>query len=366
LSRRLRIFLSSLGDVPDERLQAGLVIDKLQQDYGRFFSLEPYRWEYEPMLASGNFQDVIEPPSAFDIVIMIVWSRLGTPLPEKTARREYRGLDGRAPVTGTEWEYEEALRAVRERGAPDILTFRNISPTPIDPRDPEAQNRSLAQLTLLNEFWRRHFADRGVFLAAYSEYATLEEFSVKLEQSLRKLIEGRIKALAAGAAEQVAPIWPGVPFRGLQSYEFEHAPIFFGRDGLVAKAAEQLAVQARAGIAFLLVSGASGSGKSSLVKAALLPRLMKPQRIEGASFLRRVVFRPSDGGHDVIRGLAETLIRGPVAEGIGVPELLASGQDVSDLVHHLESAAETPGYAFATALGHVTEAGRKTGRLLAH
>ena len=27
-----------------------------------------------------------------------------------------------------------------------------------------------------------------------------------------------------------------------------------------------------------------------------MPRLMKPQRIEGIAFLRRVVFRPSDGG----------------------------------------------------------------------
>jgi hypothetical protein len=70
---------------------------------------------------------------------------LGTPLPPKTPKREYCGLDGRTPVTGTEWEYEEALQAARARGAPDILTFRNISATTIDPRDPEAQSRSLAQ-----------------------------------------------------------------------------------------------------------------------------------------------------------------------------------------------------------------------------
>jgi WD40 repeat protein len=361
---RLRVFISSPGDVPDERLQAGLVIDKLQQDYGRFFSFEPYRWEYEPMLASGHFQDVIEPPSAFDIVVLILWSRLGTPLPPKTPKREYCGFDGRTPVTGTEWEYEEALQAAQTRGAPDILTFRNVSPTSIDPRDPEAQSRRLAQLTALNDFWRRHFADRGTFLAAYSEYMTLEDFSSKLEQSLRKLIERRIKSLSG--PQQAAPLWPGVPFRGLQSYEFEHAAIFFGRDGLVAKAAEQLAGQARAGTAFLLVSGASGSGKSSLVKAALLPRLMKPQRIEGIAFLRRVVFRPSDGGQDVIHGLAEALLKGAVAEGVGLPELLAPGQQLSDLVGYLRSAPATPGYAFASALGHVTEAGRASGRLLAH
>ena len=46
-----------------------------------FFRIEPYLWEYEAMVASGHFQDSIEPPSAFDIVVLIVWSRLGTPLP---------------------------------------------------------------------------------------------------------------------------------------------------------------------------------------------------------------------------------------------------------------------------------------------
>jgi hypothetical protein len=126
MSQRLRIFVSSPGDVPDERLRANLIVDKLSQDYSRFFAIESYRWEHEPMLASGHFQDAIEPPSAFDIVVLILWSRLGTPLPERTAIREYRGIDGRAPVTGTEWEYEEALRAARERGAPDLLAFRNI------------------------------------------------------------------------------------------------------------------------------------------------------------------------------------------------------------------------------------------------
>jgi hypothetical protein len=54
------------------------------------------------MLASGHFQDAIEPPSTHDIVLLILWSRLGTPLPERTAVREYRGIDGRVPVTGTE------------------------------------------------------------------------------------------------------------------------------------------------------------------------------------------------------------------------------------------------------------------------
>jgi len=363
MPKRLRVFISSPADVPGERLRADLIVDKLSQDYSRFFTIESYRWEHEAMLASKHFQDAIEPPSAFDIVVLILWSRLGTLLPEKTAEREYHGIDGRAPVTGTEWEYEEALKVAREKNAPDLLAFRNISPATIDPRDPRAQSESIAQFNALNRFWSRHFADRGVFLSAYDEYRTLEEFAARLEQSLRKLIERRLNDDAVGERRGEA-IWLGDPFRGLESYECQHAAIFFGRDAAVMKATEQLAANAGAGSAFLLVSGASGSGKSSLAKAGIVPRLMKPQRISGAAFLRRVIFRPGITGGDVIEEFAKSLSDTSEPD-IGLPELIAPGQDVAQLARHLRSAAGEPGYLFANALGRLTEAGRMQGRVLA-
>jgi WD40 repeat protein len=58
------------------------------------------------------------------------------------------------------------------------------------------------------------------------------------------------------------------PFRGLQVFEQEHADFFFGREGDVQRMLERLK-QAR----FLAVLGPSGSGKSSLVRAGLLPAL---------------------------------------------------------------------------------------------
>jgi WD40 repeat protein/energy-coupling factor transporter ATP-binding protein EcfA2 len=358
----LRIFVSSPGDVANERLRADLIVDKLAQDYSRFFTVTSYRWEHEPMLASKHFQDAIEPPSAFDIVILILWSRLGTPLPEKTDEREYRGIDGRAPVTGTEWEYEEALKAAREKRVPDLLAFRNVSPAPIDTADPKARAISNAQLDALDRFWRRHFADRGIFLAAYDEYRTLEDFGQRLEQSLRKLIERRIKDAAAGDT-RAAPIWLGEPFRGLESYEFEHSPIFFGKDGAITKATENLAGNASAGRAFLLVSGPSGSGKSSLVKAGVIPRLMKPQRISGMAFVRRVVFRTGIEGADVFLGLAKALMRTTDDEKVGLPELISEGQSTAQLAAFLRGSEAS--FVFANALGRLTETGRASHRLLA-
>jgi len=64
------------------------------------------------------------------------------------------------------------------------------------------------------------------------------------------------------------PKWDRSPFPGLVSFKKADAPIFFGReretDDLVKKVAESR---------FVAVVGASGSGKSSLVGAGLLPRL---------------------------------------------------------------------------------------------
>jgi WD40 repeat protein len=366
MAQRLRVFVSSPGDVPGERLRADLVIDKLSQDYGRYFSIESYRWEHEPMLASGHFQDAIDPPSETDIVILILWSRLGTPLPEKTALREYRGIDGRVPVTGTEWEFEDALAGAQAHGAPDILVFRNVSPAPIDSRDSAARARSLAQLDALDAFWKRYFANRGVLLAASYEYSSLEEFAGRLEELLRKLIECRIKALASGHDAAASRTWLGDPFRGLQSYEFEHAAIYFGRDALVARASEQLAAGARQGSAFLLVVGASGSGKSSLVKGAVVPRLMKPQRIEGAAFLRRVVFRPADAQRDLFLGLVESLTSPSERSDLGLPELLAPGQSAKDLATHLRATAESAAFLFSGALARVTTMSQDAKQILPH
>ena len=84
MSQRIRIFISSPSDVYAVREIAALTIERLAQDYARFYEIEPYLWEYEAMVASGHFQDSIEPPSAFDIVLLILWSRLGTALPERT------------------------------------------------------------------------------------------------------------------------------------------------------------------------------------------------------------------------------------------------------------------------------------------
>ncbi len=58
------------------------------------------------------------------------------------------------------------------------------------------------------------------------------------------------------------------PYRGLQAFEEEHAALFFGRTALVNTLAEMVTRQP-----LTVVLGASGTGKSSVVKAGLLPHL---------------------------------------------------------------------------------------------
>ena len=60
------------------------------------------------------------------------------------------------------------------------------------------------------------------------------------------------------------------PYLGLNAYQEEHAPVFFGREEEALAGIELLD---RGAPPFLVVLGASGSGKSSLVRAGIVPRL---------------------------------------------------------------------------------------------
>ncbi len=65
-----------------------------------------------------------------------------------------------------------------------------------------------------------------------------------------------------------------VPYPGLAAFAERDAAVFFGRDGQVSELVARLhGLQAEAADRFVVVTGASGSGKSSLVHAGVIPRL---------------------------------------------------------------------------------------------
>ncbi|MEJ2577825.1 MAG: helix-turn-helix domain-containing protein [Kineosporiaceae bacterium] len=64
------------------------------------------------------------------------------------------------------------------------------------------------------------------------------------------------------------------PYRGLESFRPEDADWFFGREALTATLVEELR-HANAGSGLVAVVGASGSGKSSLLRAGLVPAVQR-------------------------------------------------------------------------------------------
>lgn len=92
---------------------------------------------------------------------------------------------------------------------------------------------------------------------------------------------------------------PVNPFPGLRPFEFDESHLFFGRDGQSERLIAKLG-----NTRFLAVVGTSGSGKSSLVRAGLLPTLLGGFMSGAGSDWRIAIMRP---GNDPIGNLAQAL-----------------------------------------------------------
>ncbi|MBN1249934.1 MAG: PD40 domain-containing protein, partial [Anaerolineae bacterium] len=96
--------------------------------------------------------------------------------------------------------------------------------------------------------------------------------SARTQEVYEGLLRGEIplaptttEAILERELRQVGPC----PYRGLSAFREEDAPFFFGREAFVERLTEAVTTQPFVA----LVVGASGSGKSSVVHAGLLPRL---------------------------------------------------------------------------------------------
>jgi WD40 repeat protein/transcriptional regulator with XRE-family HTH domain len=91
----------------------------------------------------------------------------------------------------------------------------------------------------------------------------------------------RLLELAATVRREDAPAVGLPPYKGLQYYDENDAELFFGREGLTNLLLERLTGRLEAERRFLAIIGASGSGKSSLVRAGLIPALRWRQPSSG-------------------------------------------------------------------------------------
>jgi len=129
-TKQIRIFISSPGDVAEERALTRKVIERLQGEFSGRISLDPIFWEHEPLRATQTFQEQIIRPSETDIVITILWSRLGTRLPA-----QFKKPDGSRYESGTEFEFEDAFRSFKKHGTPDLLIYRKTADPKVSLKD---------------------------------------------------------------------------------------------------------------------------------------------------------------------------------------------------------------------------------------
>jgi conflict system STAND superfamily ATPase len=298
---QVRVFVSSPADARFERLRLERVIERLNGEFRGLARLTAIRWETAFYKAHDTFQAQIPEAAHCDIVVAIFRSRLGTELPDGFQRME----NGEAYPSGTAYEVLTAIAAAKGRGTPDVYVFRCPQPPSVqldDPGRPEIE----AQWERLKAFFDTWFQKpEGQFKAAFHTFASTDDFEAQAEILLRawlkdKMLHGR------------SVVWPvdvmGSPFRGLAAFGAKHAPVFLGRGRDIGKAVDRLKDAADRGCAFLLVDGASGAGKSSLVRAGLVPRLTAPGVVSSLDLRRVAVMRPGEQGGDPFAALAAALL----------------------------------------------------------
>jgi serine/threonine protein kinase/tetratricopeptide (TPR) repeat protein len=283
-------------------------------------------WEYGGKGETGRLPD----PGNFDLVVCLLGNRAGVPV-----HPDLRLPGGGVPTSGTEYEIAwGAEHASRNQGIPVLRVYRNLSkPAMLEPRDegegsqeePDSVHDAIGE-------WE----DKRKGTTDFNRYKSLEEFEEKFRSHFRDFVADQVKP-----GKRVRR-WKLSPFRGLNVFDFEHAPIFFGRAKAIGEVLEALEQQRQVRRPFVLIVGGSGSGKSSLVRAGVLPQLIHPGTIEGIGLWRRAVTRPGGGGSggDCFDALANALLDSAALPGLQNPESTSAVEELAaELRDHPEAVA---------------------------
>ena len=119
-------------------------------------------------------------------------------------------------------------------------------------------------------------------------------------------------------------VWPPpaqpdrAPYRGWEPFEELDAGVFFGRDAQIVRALDMLRAMRTTGVdSLFVVQAPSGSGKSSFLRAGLLPRLRRDDR----HFVLLDIMRPERHALSGESGLAHALYAGRRRLGLEQPAL---------------------------------------------
>src|SRR6202047_2436241 len=249
----------------------------------------PHFREHQDSKAEPEYCEHILNPGQYDLVINILWSRLGTALVQKCVMP-----DGSQPRSAAEYEVAWVLdQSKLTPGFPGLHVYRNRA-TPAAPLEPKEKRENLCrQWDAVQEFCAAWEKNAGTeFRECCHDYQDLEEFENLFREHFRDFLTRQLdRETGSRRAPQKVRYLESNPFRGLNFFDFEHAALYHGRTKAVGEVLDALKNQATVKKPLILVVGTTGSGKSSLVRAGVLPLLTV-----GNGPWRRAVTRPGAGG----------------------------------------------------------------------
>jgi WD40 repeat protein len=298
--------------------------------------LKPILWEDMPLQADMSFQEGIDlllsKDNGIDIAVFLLWSRLGSPLGPRVRKQ-----DGSEYLSGTERELDLMLEARRLNGGerPSVLIYCRQDEIRFEERlrglSTSEKQEVISQKRLVESFMEERFHDseRGFNVGAFHSFDQPTSFSKQLRKHLIEILNGYV-------SQSQELTWDidtaGAPYLGLEAFGPEHARVFFGREEDILEGRMLLRENARSGAAFLLVSGASGSGKSSLARAGLLPDIASFEVDEVVSKWLTAIVTPKELGMDPIEGLLRVISAPQV-----LPELRSDSDSISAIAKDLRT-----------------------------
>ncbi len=160
-----------------------------------------------------------------------------------------------------------------------------------------------------------------------------------------QLVREQARVLSGQTAPPRVPTEEVCPFRGLASFEPVDAEFFFGRERLVAELVARIV-----GAGLLGIVGPTGIGKSSVLRAGLLPTLAAGG-LPGSGGWRSVLLRPGERPLEELRRALATGAEHPVDEALDAlpagSRLLLAVDQLEELFTACRSAAERAAFADA-------------------
>jgi eukaryotic-like serine/threonine-protein kinase len=330
--RTIDIFVSSFPDVQKEHVVAGQLIRSAAAEFNLPINIQysnplrgpraqggsigrndfadesahvlcAYFWEY-PEREENDFLEIPN-TGLYDLVICIRGSRLGTSPLQRCVMP-----DGSRPRSATDYEVAWALyQAKQTPGCPALHIYRSRAIPAALLQSREQRENLFRQWDVVQEFGGAWERDDGTdFRELCHDFQGLEEFEDLFRKHFREFLARRLNsAIPSGKTTRKIPYSGSNPFRGLDFFDFQDSAVYHGRTRAVGEVFDVLTLQAAAKKPFLLVLGPSGSGKSSLVRAGVLPLITRGATPAGTGPWRCALTRPGTIG-DPFDTLADALL----------------------------------------------------------